>query len=49
MTHEVSEDEAAYLGLLIEEHHTAFSELYPNESITPKFHYMVHMPWLIFN
>ena len=43
----VTSDEANYVGILIEHHHLAFQDLYPDESITPKFHYMVHMPRLI--
>jgi len=43
----VSEDTAVYLGVLIDEHHTAFTSLYPNESVIPKMHFMVHMPRLI--
>ena len=30
------------LKLLIEEHHSLFSNLYSSESITPKFHFLVH-------
>ena len=39
-------EEAEYVVILIE-HHQEFRDLYPNESITPKFHYVVHMPRLI--
>lgn len=39
---------AAYLRDLIWEHHTAFKDLYPERPITPKLHYMVHIPeWMI--
>ena len=32
---------------LIEDHHTKFCELYPDCSIIPKQHYMVHIPdWM---
>ena len=47
MASEVSADEVALLDLLINEHHTTFVQLYPEESVTPKLHYMVHMPRLI--
>ena len=47
MVPEVSEDEVAFLDMLIKEHHTAFVHLYPEESVTPKLHYMIHMPCLI--
>ena len=32
------------LRILIEEHHSLFSKLYSNTSITPKFHFLVHYP-----
>lgn len=39
---------AAYLRQLIEEHHTKFVHLYPDRSLTPKLHYLVHMPnWIL--
>ena len=47
MAPEVSEDEVALLDMLIKEHHTTFVHLYPEESVTPKLHYMIHMPRLI--
>ncbi len=40
----VSQDQLAYLQVLIEEHHKDFCRLYPNCSVIPKMHYMVHMP-----
>ena len=46
-TPKITSDEADYLAILIEQHHETFRDLYPEESITPKFHYMVHMPRLI--
>uniref|UniRef100_A0A1X7TKY7 Uncharacterized protein n=1 Tax=Amphimedon queenslandica TaxID=400682 RepID=A0A1X7TKY7_AMPQE len=30
--------------VLIEEHHSLFVELYPNESFIPKLHYLIHYP-----
>ena len=44
---QVSEDEIGYLSVLINDHHTEFIRLYPNESIIPKMHFVVHMPRLI--
>lgn len=39
---------AAHLRQLILEHHTAFKELYPDRPLTPKMHYMVHIPqWIV--
>ena len=35
---------AAYLGVLIHDHHSMFRQCYPTASITPKMHYMVHFP-----
>ena len=43
---QITVDEAVYLQLLIEHHHQEFSGLYPEKSITPKMHYMVHIPIL---
>ena len=33
-----------YLKSVIEQHHTSFRDCYPQLSITPKLHYMVHFP-----
>ena len=44
---EILKDEVGYLGVLINEHHVAFAQLYPNESIIPKMHYLIHTPRLI--
>ena len=43
----LTSDEADYLAFLIEQHYQTFCDLYPDESVVPKFHYMVHMPRLI--
>ena len=40
-------DLLGYLAGLIESHHHKFRELYPNESVIPKMHFMVHMPGLM--
>ena len=39
----VTEDHAVYLSTLISEHHIEFQTLYPDASILPKFHFMLHM------
>ena len=37
----------AYVRLLIQYHHTKFTSLYPDCSVLPKMHYMVHIPsWM---
>lgn len=43
----LEEDDAAYLQALISDHHQEFCHLYPDESIIPKMHFMVHMPRLM--
>ena len=47
MAPEVTSDEISYITILIEEHHSNFCTLYPNASIIPKMHYLVHMPRLV--
>lgn len=39
----LSQDSAAYIELLVEEHHSEFKSLY-DASIIPKMHFMVHFP-----
>lgn len=43
----LSEDHVGYLACLIREHHKNFVQLYPDDSIIPKLHFMIHMPRLI--
>lgn len=43
----ITEDDVIYLSTLISDHHQEFKSLYPHASITPKMHYLVHMPRLI--
>ena len=39
---------ASYLRQLIQEHYTYFCELYPDCPLTPKLHYMIHIPnWIL--
>lgn len=40
----LSKEMIAYLQVLIEDHHTMFRRLYPQCSIIPKMHFMIHMP-----
>ncbi|XP_015764291.1 PREDICTED: uncharacterized protein LOC107343243 [Acropora digitifera] len=40
----IRKDDIPYLRILIEEHHTLFKRLYPNASIIPKMHFLVHVP-----
>ena len=36
-----------YLWQLINDHHTAFRELYPQSYFIPKLHYVIHIPeWI---
>ena len=41
-----TKDLIGYLSQKIFLHHTQFKKLYPNESVIPKMHFMVHMPHL---
>ena len=41
---QIKPDTISYLSVLIEEHHTQFKSLYPDRTITPKMHYMLHYP-----
>ena len=43
----ITEDEVAYLQTMITDHHKKFIELYPNCTVTPKMHYMIHVPCII--
>ena len=40
----ISRVSVAYLRALIDQHHQEFRKCYPDASITPKMHYMVHFP-----
>lgn len=40
---EVTEETVSILSLLVHDYLVAFNSLYPN-SITPKLHYMLHLP-----
>jgi hypothetical protein len=39
-----SANQCANLSLLIEEHHEELKELYPDCSVIPKMHYIIHYP-----
>lgn len=40
----ISPDDCALLSTLIEDHHIHFKAAYPDVHLTPKFHYLVHLP-----
>lgn len=40
----IAKADAAYLKVMISDHHTMFKRLYPNASIIPKMHYLIHIP-----
>ena len=42
-------DDMAYLQAVINDHHREFRSLYPNSTIIPKMHFMLHMPHLAYN
>ena len=39
--------EVAYLKVLLTEHHATFVRLYPEASLIPKMHYLIHVPRLM--
>lgn len=41
---QIKPDTISYLRVLIEEHHSQFTVLYPDTTVIPKMHYMVHYP-----
>lgn len=43
----ISMDQVGYLARIITEHHRTFRQLYPEASVIPKMHFMIHMPRLI--
>lgn len=44
LCYEISDGEIAKLKEMIEEHHSTFMVHYPDFSITPKFHFVIHLP-----
>lgn len=43
----VDEDRLEYLAMLIEDFLQGFRTLYPNRLLTPKMHYLLHIPtWM---
>jgi len=43
-----TEDKCSYLKLKIEEFLTRFKQLYPDRSLIPKMHYILHIPsWMM--
>ena len=43
----LSPGSADYVAVLLEVHHQLFRACYPYKNMTPKLHYMVHLPRLI--
>ena len=43
----VTKEDCCYLESLISDHHYTLKSIYPGQRITPKLHYMVHMPRLM--
>lgn len=43
----IANDQIPLLRLLIEEYLETFASLYPHRPLTPKMHYLVHIPTLI--
>ena len=44
---EILPEEVACLKFLIAERHTTFVQLYPDASVIPKMHYLIHVPHLM--
>ena len=43
----ITTDKLDYLQMLIQDFLTEFTRLYPERPLTPKMHYLVHMPsWM---
>ena len=43
----ITEDDAMYVKWLISDHHKEFVRLYPDSSVIPKMHFMIHTPHLM--
>ena len=43
----VKKEDCIYLESLISDHHHTLKLLEPNLHVTPKLHYMIHIPWLM--
>ena len=41
---DVTAEYISLLSVLIQDHHNDFVVIYPAASVTPKMHYMIHMP-----
>ena len=43
-----SDSIVAYVRELLHEHHLEFRKLYPDSRLTPKMHYLIHLPqWML--
>lgn len=40
----ISREQVSYLQVIIQEHHKGFADQYPNASVIPKMHYIIHYP-----
>ena len=43
----ISHDQVPYLRILVKDYLMTFTDLYPERPLTPKFHYLVHLPRII--
>ena len=43
----VSPRQIPYMKVLIQQHHEMFKELFPQKSVIPKMHYLIHMPQIM--
>lgn len=47
LAYEINTSSIHMLKVMINAHHTRFAEIYPDTSLTPKFHFLVHAPTMI--
>ena len=43
-TYEVHQDDPQHLGWIIQTYLEIYTMLYPDDNVTPKMHYLVHLP-----
>ena len=44
LTDELTIQDASAMANLVQEHHQMYLDLYDEDAVTPKWHYMVHLP-----
>ena len=44
LTDELTRQDASAMANLVQEHHQMYLDLYDEDAVTPKWHYMVHLP-----